>query len=651
MACLKATDKLLIYASLHFEKSTRIELKKMLKFRLYFFKKNCRIVDFEKEIFRLSIITPIFLLAILFLSVSGKADDISSNGKTKGENEYLSPIGNDSVRIQEIEEDYEPKIKRIVVPPFYQEKTDKYKLQLFFPLFVRKYSLINSEKYSIGIFPLLWRSIDGDKSTNVIFPLYTRIRSSNSKTDIILQTYYKRGVEGYHFGLAPILFIGKNVNKNSTYQIIPPIFWRFEKEEKSFLLAGIFFLKKEKDNYNFGLPPLVFGGKDNWKSYLTIAPPLFFRFQNDLNYETKTIIPPFFVISRQNGWSFGALPLLYLARDKDWDKTLLIPFYYGNREQYINANGEVIGELKSSYLPLLLTYFRKAPGLKQGGVALFYHWYWKEGDYLRMYSPLVWRYGNERNEEHTTLVPPIAYYKKSPVEKNLMLGLIYWDFHDKYKKRTIAIMPFAGHSKSLHSNERRTWIAPSFDFGVGEENKKFFRFHPIFYWGKDYEKQHLVISPIFWKFKDPEDDRLVVFPFYWKFKDLLHDDKAQIFFPIWWKFDDPRRENKSRIVFPLIWDIERGKKNSRITIGVPLYWRYRINDRSTTGILNVWLNKGEIKNNKYWTFNIFPLVAFGNPPSQDGTYWSVFAGLAEWRRQGSSKRMKIFWIPINIDSK
>jgi hypothetical protein len=158
----------------------------------------------------------------------------------------------------------------------------------------------------------------------------------------------------------------------------------------------------------------------------------------------------------------------------------------------------------------------------------------------------------------------------------------------------------------------------------------------------------LVIAPIYWQFKDREDDDLVVFPIYWGFKDLIHKDESRIVFPFWWQFDNPRRKNHARVVFPLFWDVKRGKLESRLTLGLPLYWRYKDPKKATTGVLNFFVNKGNEKGNPFWTFNIFPLLAFGKPPSPEGTYWSFLSGLVGWRRQGRSKQLKLFWIPFNF---
>jgi hypothetical protein len=586
----------------------------------------------------------LFLLSVVSV---GAADD--GTGSNTANNKVTVE---EKERLQELESDYEPHLKRLVIPPFYQEKTEKYKLQLFFPIYFRKQYVTDDNRSSLGILPFYWRQRSPTRNVDTIFPFYTRVREPNSKNDIVLQTYYKRGVEGYHFGLAPLIFIGNDYKKDKSYQVVPPIFWRFTNKEKSFLLAGIFYLSREAEDFDVGLPPVFFAGRNKNKTYTTVLPPVFWRFTDELAHKTETIVPPFFFNTREGGWSFGMMPLLYLARNIEWDKTLVLPFYYGSRWKVLDKNGDSKGYGRSFWFPLLLSYYMKTPTSSQGGAAIFYQWYWNEGDYLRMYTPLVWQFGNERVRENSVLVPPIFYQKTSPIEHNLMVGMLFWDFHDKYKSRTTAVMPFMSYSRDLYRKNWRTWIFPTFDIGKNEEEgEKHFRFHPLFYYGKAPDKHHLAIVPVWWRFKDKEDDTLIVFPLYWSFKDLLHEDTSRIVFPFWWHFKDPRRDNQARVAFPLYWDIERGKNDSRLTLGVPLYWRYRLATRSTTGVMNIFVNKGEVKGNKFWTFNLFPLIAFGHPPAPEGAYWSFLYGLVEWRRQGSSKKMKLFWIPFTLGKK
>ena len=577
-----------------------------------------------------------------------QAEEIEKTNIEEEKEKETTPIGLEGDELEEVEKDYIPQIKRLIIPPFYREKTEKYELKLLFPFYVQRKTEKNGGEKNLGILPFYWRHRSKELKTDVIFPFYSRMHGQDYKTDIFIQTYINRFDKGYNFGFAPLVFGGKNTEKQSSYQVVPPLFWRFVKRDESFTLAGIFYNRTKGDDYHLGLPPLFFAGKEKSKSYLTVLPPIFWRFTDEIEYSTKTVIPPFFFNTRENGWSFGAMPILYLARDKEWDRTLILPFYYGSRWQKKDKQGETVGEGYSHVLPLLLSYYRHAPGLSQGGAAIFYQWYWNEGDYLKMITPLAWLWGNDRRYDSSFLLAPFVYRRKSPIRNDFMISLIYWNFHEYHKERTLAIAPLFVHNWSLYDKRWRTWVFPTFDFGRKNREEFHARLHPLFYLGKAKEKSHLVVSPIYWQFRDKEDDDLVVFPIYWRFRDLLHEDTSRIVFPFWWQFEDPRRKNHSKIVFPLYWDLVRGKNNSRITLGLPIFWRYKDLNKTTTGVLNIFVNSGKQKGFDFWTFSIFPLISFGHPPSKEGVYWSFLQGMVGWRRQGRSKQLKMFWVPINF---
>jgi len=547
------------------------------------------------------------------------------------------PVGVTGIELKELEEDYEPRKKRFILPPYYSEESERVSFRTVLPLFFQRERTGEGARKDLGLLPFYWRYREGEASADVYFPLYWRFRDPEFETDIVLQTYYNRGASGFNFGIGPLLFLGKDEKAGSSYQVVPPLFWNFKDKDGGFTLAGIYYDHRDKGDYDRGVPPLVFAGRNRDKTYLAVLPPLFWHFADEVNYKTTTVLPPLFFRTRETGWSAGLLPHLYLARDEHWARTLVTPLYYGSRW----------GDGRSHYIPPLLTYYRHSPTLSQGGVAIFYHWYESEGDYLRMYSPLLWNWGNDRSDERSWLVPPVLYRHDSPVADDTMIGLVYWNFHEHHRERTFAIAPLFAHNWSLFERRWRTWIAPTFDFGVSPEGYHA-RLHPLFYLGKGKRDNHLVIAPIFWRLVDEEDRNTVVFPLWWNFRDLEHDSLDRTFFPLWWQFEDYRRSKYRRAVFPLFWDFKDSKKKERTVVLAPFYWRDRDPERTVTGVLNVIHNKGEIKNNPFWTFQIFPLVSLGKPPAPEGAYWSFLWGMAGWRRQGSTRELKLFWIPIDL---
>ncbi|MCP4196030.1 MAG: hypothetical protein GY762_02680 [Proteobacteria bacterium] len=589
----------------------------------------------------------IALLVTFGQAFDAYADDGDPAETPESEKERV-PAGVDGVELDELESDYKPEVKRLVIPPYYQETSEHLKLNLFFPLFVLRERTGKDPRKDLGVFPLYWRSRIGKHGgVDVVFPLYWRYRGARFKTDIVLQTYYNRSDHGYNFGFAPLVFVGKDTRDKSNYQVVFPLFWRFAKGKSAFLLALIYYDSRKGEDYDLGLPPLFFAGRDRYKTYAVAVPPLFWRFTNEINYTTTNVFIPCFYNTREHGWSFGFMPLVYVARDKDWDKTLVVPFYWGSRWQLADRAGNELGEGKTHVVPILLTYYRRAPGLLQHGSSVFYHWYLKDGDYLKMFSPLVWLYGNHRTADNATLIPPLFYRRDTPVSDDMMVSLIYWNFHEHHQERTFSIMPFFAYNKKLYENRWRTWVLPTFDFGKQPDGYHAW-FHPIFYLGRDGKKDHLIIAPLVWKFTDEKDDDLVVAPIYWRFDDLEHKDTKTVIFPFWWEFDDRRKRTLNRVAFPFYWDFRGLGIEKRSLVVPPFYFQRETKLSTTTGVLNFVFNKGKLKGNPFWTFQVYPFLGFGHPPAPDGAYWSVLSGLVAWRRQGRSKQLKLFWIPIDI---
>ena len=580
----------------------------------------------------------LLILNALILPQIAAAVDVEVTSKKAGEVENKRPpVGLSGVELKEIEEDYKAKPKRFILPPYYSEKTDRQEFKALFPFFYFRERTGEGARTDMGLLPFYWRYREGKAKTDVYFPFYWRLRDPEFKTDIVLQTYYNRSKHGYNLGFGPLFFAGKDSRDKSGYQIVPPLFWNFQNKDGGLTLAGIYYDHRDRGDYDRGLPPLFFAGRNRDKTYLLVLPPLFWHFSDEVNYKTTTVVPPLFYKTRKNGWSLGLLPLFYLARDKNWARTLVTPFYYGSRW----------GEGRSYYIPPLLSYYKHSPTLSQGGIALFYHWYKEKGDYLNMYTPLVWRFGNERTGSRTWMIPPLVYRHDSPVTDNTMVGLIYWDFHEHHRERTLAIAPFFVHNWNLYEKNRRTWIAPTFDFGVNPDGYHF-RLHPLFYLGQNKHDSHLVIPPLLWHFKNSEDINTVLFPLWWNFKDTKHHRLTRAIFPLWWQFDDYKRHNYKRIMFPLYWDFNDKDNEEHSTVVAPIFWRDKDKKSTMTGVLNIVHHKGEIKKNKFWTFQFFPFLAFGKPPAPESSYWSILGGFAGWRRQGSTKELKILWIPFNL---
>lgn len=583
----------------------------------------------------------IYFLFLVFLVPSLSLGDGDSDGKKETSSKaQRAPIGLEGYDLKEEESGGKSKIvKRFILPPYVSIERKRSSFKTVLPFFYRSERKGEGAKKDVGLLPFYWSHNSAELQTKVYFPFYWNIRSKKFDTDIVLQTYYARNDDSFHFGFTPLFFIGKNRTEKSSYQVIlPPLFWNFKNKDGGITYSLLYYNKRNKGEFNRGVVPFYFSRKKRDKTITTVLPPLFWHISDPVNYKTTTVLPPLFLKTRENGWSAGLLPIFYFARDNNWSRNMVMPFYYGAK----------VNRLRSHYFPLLLSYWKKSPKLKQGGIAVFYHWYQFEGEYRNMYSPLVWKWGDKRTLKKNFLLAPLFYKGKSPVENNTMVGMVYWNFHNFHLSRTFSIAPLFAIKKSLKGEGFRTWIFPTIDFGKNP-NGYHARFHPLFYMGKEKKKKHLVVAPIFWNFKNEEEKNTVAFPFWWNLDNTKQKRLRRVVFPFWWQFDDGKYKETNRIAFPFFWDFQRLEQKKRTTLTFPpLFWRVKDQYSSRTGVLNVSIHKGKLKGNDFWTFNLFPLVLLGKPPAPTGARWELLHGLIGWRRQGQFKELKLFWIPFSI---
>ncbi len=171
--------------------------------------------------------------------IAGTEEIMGDENLPSEEEDHRPGIGLEGIELKELEEDFEPEINRFIIPPYYQEIRGPVKLQLVFPLFYYRKRTGEGSRTDLGVLPFYWRYRGEHETADVIFPFYWKFRGPNFKTDIVLQTHFNRSDHGYNFGFSPFVLFGKDTRDDSTYQIVPPLFWRFSKGDSSFLLAGI----------------------------------------------------------------------------------------------------------------------------------------------------------------------------------------------------------------------------------------------------------------------------------------------------------------------------------------------------------------------------------------------------------------------------
>ncbi len=184
---------------------------------------------------------------------------------------------------------------------------------------------------------------------------------------------------------------------------------------------------------------------------------------------------------------------------------------------------------------------------------------------------------------------------------------------------------------------------------------------PLFYSyeDKDIELQHWAAFPFFYRSKSPRGSDWLT-PLVGRFEDTGLSRT-------WWVFPNVtvnrnirgwetdihpllylgRKDRSSHTVAaPIFWDFASPK--GRTTVGFPLYWRFA--DTSDDSVLQVAANtlymQKHVSGGTDWQFHLLPLFSYGEDPK--GYFWNLLFGLAGYTREGTSQRIRAFWVPIEV---
>ena len=95
---------------------------------------------------------------------------------------------------------------------------------------------------------------------------------------------------------------------------------------------------------------------------------------------------------------------------------------------------------------------------------------------------------------------------------------------------------------------------------------------------------------------------------------------------------------------PIWWDFAAPKK--RTSVLFPVFWRFADDEGTTQLALNtLYLEKPSTKGPN-WDFYFLPLFHVGEQPQ--GNSWDVLFGMVGYKKEGTYKQLKLFWIPIDL---
>lgn len=403
-------------------------------------------------------------------------------------------IGTDTV-LDEQELGREPVTDRDFYGLYYRERSDQYKLQLTFPIWMERTMPSVSDPAETDRASLFggvyYNRRSADHNDDIVFPVFWNLRDREARTTIV-GPFVNRVAPGESDNwLAPLYFFGER--PDGGYQIIPPLLTYFTRDkEGGFKLAGPGFCSwsggegcfdnpKQRD---LGIAPLYFSGHDELGDYRVIPPLLHYHSEN-LDLQSRLDIwGPYFRKSTKAREYFHLMPLYWSIWGEHERHTTIFPFvHYGWNKNatklitplFYNETSEEGTETFATYL------YARYRGRTE----------------LDMYTPLLWLYRDPDIDLEQTLLFPFYYRRTSPRENSL------------------AVFPFFGHFER-YGISNSTWITPLFNHThdtMGWSTS----LNPLVYFGRSGYESHSVVAPFFWDFSNPMSRTTVVAPVYWRF--------------------------------------------------------------------------------------------------------------------------------------
>jgi hypothetical protein len=148
--------------------------------------------------------------------------------------------------------------------------------------------------------PLFWSFRDGPNHSLFIPPLLLFHQGDGTvESTWVANTYYQSRPGGFTLASLPILFVGRQ--DDSSYAVVPPLFWHWADRDDTTTIAGPGYWHRTPQRTDFGLAPLYFGGRSSSGAAYDVSPPLLWSFRDGPNQ--TLLIPPLLTYHSTDGVS------------------------------------------------------------------------------------------------------------------------------------------------------------------------------------------------------------------------------------------------------------------------------------------------------------------------------------------------------------
>jgi hypothetical protein len=589
----------------------------------------------------------------------------------------------------ERDDDQHSRTLALVTPPFFHRRDLKRDVDVAPPFFAR-WKVHDDGSTGIAVGPYLHTS-DPEGTSDAFIPLYLGLhdRKTGASTHILFPiagfhkhkgaaggfvgpVYGWRGDAGWGFGVAPVLFFGRD-NVGQHHELVLPIFARWGDRQSTNVLVGPFFHHRDAHGFSTGIAPLFFAGRSDDTRW-AVVPPLLFVHRSNRDSITD-VVGPVYAYKGKRGWAGGLAPLIAVGRLDGVSHQVILPplfiHFSDERHDTLLAGGLFYhhrdGDERTDVLfPLL--YLNRGPGhglaltplggwRKDGPVSTVvvgpyvyrkndrthsrYHFFFplglgydRPGYSVRVQFPFFWRVSEGRDTD--THLFPLVWWGKSGDKRRV---LAIWPLVSVFVRTEVAatavvgplwlrkradggvtagLFPLVAYGKSIKGGKSSSW------FGA-----------PGIYWAKNEHagNQELVVGPLFdVRRPDGYTSGLIPIAFAWR-----RGTASKVLTPIFYRQADSASDYALNVLGPLYWGHYAAAKKFGL---FPILFVKTGGDGSSSTTLFPLFNYTKKKDGG----SIFATALFGWSNYKGGT--RGWAGPVYWRRdlaQSSTAVWPIFY--------
>ena len=537
-----------------------------------------------------------------------------------------------------------------LVTPFYSYRTDEDgTASLYFTYFRRRDRLLETDvlfpfAYSFrerasedapwvgkGAFVpfAFWKRDPNGNQFTLVPPLFFRWGDDVETTTVVGPVFLHEAAERHNLGVVPFYFQGRG--KGGDYDVSPLLFWSFRDGPKHSLLLPLLltwhggdgqteatwsfntWFERRPSGFTFLFAPLLFVGREGGKHH-TFLPPLFWRWGDDANEESTTLVGNVYVHTSKLRTDVGVVPLYFhgsSVRDGDYDISPLL--FWSFRD----------GKKHSLFIPPLLAW-HSGDGESETTWALNVRYQGRPNGHSLTIFPLLFE-GREGKDRHV-VVPPLFWLWGDGEETTAIAANVFW--HKTSKRSDLGIVPlyFRGRSVdgesydvsplffwSFRDSRTHTLVIPpllTVHHSQGDTTTTLvantylqtradgftFRFLPLVFAGREKDKHH-VVAPLFARWGDSDETTTIAANVFWRqSRDRLDFGIVPLFF-----------HGPGYDISPLLfWSFREGPKH---TLVLPALLSGYHSDGETTSawVVNTWYQSRP----DGFTLSSFPFVFFG----------------------------------------